>query len=56
MDGQINKCRCVQLTYGVRLKFLLYVRALLGNMEIAGKFIWSLVTNVNNGVLKTEDI
>lgn len=55
MDGQINKCRC-ELTYGVRLKFPLYVRALLGNMEIAGEFIWSLVTNVNNGVLKTEDI
>lgn len=46
----------MQLTYGVRLKFLLYVRALLGNMEIAGEFIWSLVTDVNNGVLKTAEI
>lgn len=44
------------LTYGVRLKFLLYVRALLGNMEITGEAIWSLMTNVNNGVLNRADI
>lgn len=45
-----------RLTDGVRLNFLFYVRALLGNMKIAGDLLREITTDVNDGVLKRADI
>lgn len=40
------------LTDGVRLNFLLYIRALLSYVKVAGDLLRELVTDVNDGVLK----